>query len=263
MRSAGVISGVVLLVTGIAVANAGFTNPASAQGSTQQYSAANIQAGYHLYSAQCALCHGANGDGVAGVNLARQQFRRASTDADIKRTITSGVAAAGMPPFQFQPGELDAMVAYIRSGFDLDGTAFALGDAARGKVIFDGKGGCTACHRVHGNGSRTAPDLSDIGLLRKPSAIQRSILQPTAAMQPINRPVHIVMRDGRVIQGRRLNEDTETVQLITRDGLLVSLPKSDIQDFQVAKTSDMPSFAGRLSASDVADVLAYLLSLRG
>lgn len=260
MRSAGVISGAVFLVIG---AISGLAEPAFAQTSTQQYSTANIQAGYRLYSSQCAVCHGANGDGVVGINLARQQFRRVSSDADIRRTVTSGIAAAGMPPFQFQPAELDAIVAYIRSGFDLEGASFALGDAGRGKAIFDGKGGCTACHRVHGNGSRIAPDLTDIGAIRKPSAIQRAILQPAAALQPINRPVRVVTRDGRVIQGRRLNEDTETVQLIDRDGKLVSLSKSDIQDFDLGKTSGMPSFAGRLSTAELADLLAYLLSLKG
>lgn len=259
MRSAGVIAGLVFSVAGILFGFAGRTAPAFAQ----QYSTANIQAGYRLYGSQCALCHGNNGDGVAGINLARQQFRRVSTDADIRRTVTNGIAAAGMPPFQFQSAELDSIVAYIRSGFDLDGASFAVGDAARGKAIFDGKGGCTACHRVHGDGSRTAPDLSDIGALRKPSAIQRSILQPAAAMQPINRPVRAVMRDGSIIQGRRLNEDTETVQLITGDGKLVSLLKSDIRDFELGKTSGMPSFTGKLSMAEIADLLAYLLSLKG
>ena len=261
MRSAGVVA--VFLIVGVLIAISGLARPAFAQVSTQQYSTANIQAGYRLYASQCALCHGGNGDSVAGINLAHQQFRRVSTDADIRRTVTSGIAAAGMPPFQFQPAELDAIIAYIRSGFDLDGASFAVGDAARGKAIFDGKGGCTACHRVHGSGSRTAPDLSDIGALRKPAVIQRSILEPAAAMQPINRPVHVVMHDGRVIEGRRLNEDTETMQLIDRDGQLFSLSKSDIQNFELGKTSGMPSFAGKLSTAELADLLAYLLSLKG
>src|SRR6266566_3241330 len=136
-----------------------FGTSAAALAPNQQYSAANIQAGYRLYSAQCAVCHGGNGDAIAGVSLARQQFRRASTDADIRNTVTNGVPAAGMPPFQFRTNELDAVVAYIRSGFDISGTSFTVGDVGRGKAIYDGKGGCAACHRVRGNGSLAAPDL--------------------------------------------------------------------------------------------------------
>ena len=139
---------------------------AVAQLEDHQYSAADIQAGSRLYGAQCALCHGQNGDGVAGVNLPRQQFRRASSDDDIRNTITTGVAAAGMPPFRLQPAELDALVAFIRSGFDISATPFKVGDAGRGKAVYDGKGACAACHRVAGKGARTAPDLSDIGAIR-------------------------------------------------------------------------------------------------
>jgi putative heme-binding domain-containing protein len=236
---------------------------AAAPAASQQYSTASIQAGYKLYAAQCALCHANNGDGVQGVNLPRQQFRRASSDADIKNTITNGVPGAGMPPFQFQGSELDAVVAYIRSGFDLTGAPFAVGDAQRGKAVYDGKGGCAACHRVRGNGSRAAPDLTDIGVIRRPSTIQRTILEPAAVMQPINRPVRIVTRDGRTILGRRLNEDSVSVQLIDRQERLISLLKADISQVEVGMTSEMPSYAGKLSAGEVADLLAYLLTLKG
>src|SRR5436190_22070489 len=120
---------------------------ANAKAQERQYGTADIQSGLRLYGAQCALCHGNNGGGIAGVNLPRQQFRRASSDDDIKNTITTGVATAGMPPFRLQPAELDGLVAYIRSGFDLSGATFKVGNAARGKAIYDGTGACATCHR--------------------------------------------------------------------------------------------------------------------
>lgn len=260
MRRSRFIAGVAVSLLTLVMFASG---KAAAPAASQQYSTASIQAGYKLYAAQCALCHANNGDGVQGINLPRQQFRRASSDADIKNTITNGVPGAGMPPFQFQPAELDAVVAYIRSGFDLAGAPFTVGDAQRGKAVYDGKGGCAACHRVRGNGSRAAPDLTDIGVIRRPSTIQRTILEPAAVMQPINRPVRIVTRDGRTIQGRRLNEDSVSVQLIDRQEQLISLLKTDIIQVEVGMTSGMPSYANRLSAAEVADLLAYLLSLKG
>jgi putative heme-binding domain-containing protein len=234
----------------------------AAQGQNGQYNAADIQAGGRLYGIQCALCHGNNGDGINGVVLPRQQFKRAVTDNDIRNTITNGVATAGMPPFQMRPQELDGLVAFIRSGFDRDGSPFKVGNAMRGKAVYD-KGGCASCHRVNGVGARNAPDLSDIGIARPPAAIQRSVTEPNCGMLPINRPVKIVMRDGRTINGRRLNEDTFTVQLIDSDQRLVSLPKSDISNFEIGTVSEMPSFAGKLTADEIADLLAYLISLRG
>jgi len=252
-----------LVLTGWLAVFAATPARAVAQVEDHQYSSADIQTGSRLYGAQCALCHGQNGDGVAGVNLARQEFRRASSDGDIRDTITTGIAVAGMPPFLLQPAELDGLVAFIRSGFDRNATPFKVGDAGRGKAVYDGKGACAACHRVAGKGARSAPDLSDVGAIRQPAAIQRSLLEPNRAMLPINRPVRIVTRDGRTIRGRRINEDTATVQLIDEGERLISLSKADIREFELGTASGMPSFAGKLTDEELAHLLAYLVSLKG
>ncbi len=68
-----------------------------------QYSRADIEAGQRLYGPQCQVCHGANGDGVPGIDLKLGRFRRASSDQDLARTITSGVPGTGMPPFALRP----------------------------------------------------------------------------------------------------------------------------------------------------------------
>jgi len=240
-----------------------FAAPAVAQAQNRQYSTAEIQAGYKIYSNNCTLCHGGNGDGVAGVSLSRQVFRRASSDDDIRNTIMNGVPAAGMPSFNLQPAELDGIIAYIRSGFDLNATPFNVGSAERGRDLFEGKGGCVACHRVNGKGSFAAPDLSDIGVVRQPASIQRSLTEPSKGMMPINRPLRVVTKDGRTIRGRRLNEDTFTVQFTDSDGRLYSFAKADLREYDVGTMSDMPSFAGKLSNDELADLLAYLISLRG
>lgn len=251
------LTGVLLLAVAVT------TQPAAAQTQDHQYSTADIEAGSRLYGAQCSLCHGPNGDGVTGVDLRRQQFRRVSSDEDIRNIITEGAAATGMPPFRLQPVELDRLVAFIRAGFDVSGTAVKIGNAGRGQAIFEGKGGCATCHRVNGKGPRVAPDLSDIGAIRQPAALQRSLLEPSKGMMPINRPVRIVLADGRTIKGRRLNEDTASVQLIDETERLQSIAKSDIREYHIADTSDMPSVAGKLTDPELADLVAYLLSLKG
>jgi putative heme-binding domain-containing protein len=234
-----------------------------AQDHPGQYSAIDIETGSRLYAGQCALCHGATGDAVAGADLRRGQFRRAVSDEDIARVITMGLPDAGMPGFKLQPSEIDGLIAFIRAGFDVGGTAVRVGHVGRGQAVFEGKGGCTACHRVNGSGPRVAPDLSEIGATRTPSALQRSLVDPTSAMLPINRPVRAVTRDGRTIRGRRLNEDTFTVQLIDEQERLVSLAKADLREYELAKVSPMPSMAGKLTADEQADLVAYLLSLKG
>jgi hypothetical protein len=115
---------------------------------------------------------------------------------------------------------------------------------------------------VNGVGPRRqAPDLSEIGLQRTPAALQRTLLDPGAALLPINRPVRAVTSAGETIRGRRLNEDTYTVQLIDTEGRLHSLLKEDLSEWEVSTTATMRPTT--LSADQVADVIGYLLSLRG
>jgi putative heme-binding domain-containing protein len=248
------------LAVGMTVWMLGATMAARAQ--DHGYSAEQIQAGYRLYTGQCQLCHGANGDGIAGINLSRQQFRTVSSDDDIRKMITTG-NPAGMPPFALKSEELDELVAFVRSGLDQSGVTFRLGDVTRGKAIYDGKGGCAACHLVAGVGARTAPDLTDIGFIRRPGQIVTSLTDPDKATQPINRPVTIITRDGRTITGRRYGEDTFTVQLIDSQERMLSIQKSDIRQYEVGQHSPMPSFQGKLSDDELADLLAYLVSLKG
>ena len=66
-------------------------------------------------------------------------------------------------------------------------------------------------------------------------------------MLPINRPVRAVTKDGRTIQGRRLNEDTYTVQLIDDREQLVTLVKADLRTYELGKTSPIPAAAAKSS----------------
>lgn len=127
--------------------------------------------------------------------------------------------------------------------------------------MFYGAGDCASCHRVQGEGPRTAPDLSEIGAIRTPAALQRALLEPAAALLPINRPVRLLTRSGEEVRGRRLNEDTYTVQMIDADGRLRSFLKSDLTEFDVS--SEPTKQPTTLSTDEVADLVGYLLSLTG
>ena len=82
-------------------------------------------------------------------------------------------------------------------------------------------------------------------------------------MVPINRPVRAVTRDGTVINGRRLNEDTFTVQLVDDHERLVSLEKAELREYTILTTSPMPAYEQTLTDDERADLLAYLLTLKG
>ncbi|MGH9144230.1 MAG: c-type cytochrome [Vicinamibacterales bacterium] len=235
----------------------------AAQAHPGEYAPADIAYGSRLYDAQCTTCHGANGDGVGGVDLRSGKFRNAVTDQDLVRVVTTGIPGTGMQAFRFDPSEITGVIAYLRNMNSFDRGSVKVGDPERGRSVVEGKGNCTRCHRVGAQGSRVAPDLSDIGAVRSAGSLLRSLTDPTSQMMPINRPVRAVTAAGKVVNGRRLNEDTYSVQLIDDQERLVSLVKSDLREYTILTVSPMPSYRDRLTPDDISDVVAYLLSLKG
>jgi len=226
-----------------------------------QYTSEAIQAGSRVYTQQCALCHGPQGALVDGLDLRRGQFKNVRSDDDLRNVITTGAAEGQMPAFSLRAEELNGIVAFIRAGFDPEGVAVRIGDPMRGRELFNGRGDCANCHRVNGAGPRTAPDLSSIGAVRTPASLQRNMLDPATALLPINRPIRMVTRNEETIVGRRLNEDTYTVQVIDSQERLRSIRKSDLVSYEI---SDAPSKQPTtLNSDEVADVIGYLLTLRG
>jgi putative heme-binding domain-containing protein len=134
--------------------------------------------------------------------------------------------------------------------------------AARGQAIVEGKGGCQGCHRINAVGSRIGPDLSTIGSTLSAAAMTRTLTDPNAALRPAVFSIRAVTKDGRTMVGLRLNEDRYSVQFIDEQERLRSLNKSDLREFAVLKTARMPSFKDKLTAEEIADVVAYLRTLR-
>ena len=227
------------------------------------YYPADIQYGAQIFATQCTPCHGENGDLIPGVNFRAGQFKRVVSDTDLRNTITNGVPGTAMQPFSFGASELTGLVSYLRNMSNFNPKGLLVGNAVRGKSLFEGAGNCTTCHAVNGKGPRVAPDLGDIGSIRTPDILHQTLLDPAGTMLPVNRPVRAVTRDGKVVTGRRLNEDSYTVQLIDEQEHLRSFAKADLTEYTVLKTTTMPSYKDKLSAQELADIEAYLLSLKG
>src|SRR3978361_875139 len=75
----------------------------------------DVEDGGRLYRANCSICHGAMGDGVAGIDLGHGKFRRAKSDDDIANIIRTGTPGTAMPPNNFSDFQSLTIVSYLRS----------------------------------------------------------------------------------------------------------------------------------------------------
>ena len=243
---------------------AAFVLAAGALVAQRTYTPGEIQDGQRLFVSNCAPCHGSEGDAVPGADLGHGRFRRASSDADLIRIIQKGIDGTAMPPNNFNDFQAGSIVAYLRDmAQPASRSALPPGDVAQGKAIFEGKGGCLSCHRVKGNGARLGPELTDIGSLRRAVELERSILDPDAEVLPQNRFFRVVAKDGAATTGRLLNQDAFTVQLFDQRERLLSFSKSDLKEYAFVDKSPMPSYQGKFTPRELADLVSYLASLKG
>lgn len=136
------------------------------------------------------------------------------------------------------------------------------GDAVKGKALVESSG-CYNCHRIGDTGSRVGPNLSDIGDRRTPERLQRSLLAPDEEVLPENRYVSVTLKDGTTVRGRLLNHDALSVQLLDLKEQLRSIHMGEMRGYTILTKGLMPSVQGKLSDQQVADIVAYLSSLKG
>jgi putative heme-binding domain-containing protein len=134
-------------------------------------------------------------------------------------------------------------------------------DASRGKGLIESSG-CFDCHRIGDRGSRLGPDLTDIGSRRTPERLQRSLVAPDEEVAFDTRFVRLVTNDGAVVTGRLLNQDAISVQLMTPKDELKTYMRANLREYTILDKGLMPSVEGKLTAQQIADVVAYLGSLK-
>jgi putative heme-binding domain-containing protein len=233
---------------------------------------ATIKQGAVLFRQECRYCHGPGARGGArGPDLTTGSWSHGGSDAELRRTISTGVPGTGMPANHLTDDEIWQIVAYLRT---LQVPVVAPGgDPSRGEKIFFGDGNCSLCHMVSGRGGRLGPELTRVGSARPRAYLTESIREPDRQLAH-NRnfssdgafdydTVIAVTRQGQTITGVPLNEDTFTVQLMDVTEKIYSFQKKSLKSFRHERKSQMPAYTkDSLSDEDLHDLVAYLQTLR-
>ncbi len=225
-------------------------------------SAEDVAAGAKIFRSHCAECHGKDAQGGRGPALTGGVFRHGSSDTALFNTIKTGIRGTEMPGIYYEGTQIWQVVAFVRSLSRLPQEPPPAGDAGRGQALYFGKGGCSTCHMLRGQGGRLGPALDTIGSRRSTSHLRASLLEPDAEITRGYTSVEARLADGKTLSGVRLNEDMFSLQMMDMAGELHSLPKKNLLSITYPEKSLMPGYEGRFSAGELDDLLSYLRSLR-
>lgn len=230
------------------------TNPFSSE--------ADIQQGGAMFQTHCSYCHGTRGEGGRGADLTAGVYRMGGTDPELFRSIRNGVPGSEMPAVRVTDDEVWKIVGFVKRLGSRGLSEKAPGDAVAGSALY-AKHACAACHQISKQGMDLGPDLTDVGRRRGLAFLEESIVKPEAFVPNSFRAVRLVMKTGRNVAGIRLNEDDLSVQVRDVAGNPRSYMKTGVQEIRHNQPSLMPSYESRLSKKELADLVAYLNSLKG
>ncbi len=141
--------------------------------------------------------------------------------------------------------------------------ALAGGNAERGRKIFFERSAnsCVRCHKIGGQGGEVGPDLSKIGGQQKREYLLESIVLPDRQIAKGFDPVVLVTESGKVHAGIIKGDDGKDVRLMTAEGTIVVIPKSEIEE-QVRGHSSMPEdLIKKMSRSELRDLVEFFVGI--
>jgi putative heme-binding domain-containing protein len=223
-----------------------------------------VKSGMRSFRGRCARCHGNDARGIQAPDLTISASLL--DDSAMFRVIRFGVPGTEMPaggPTTMPDVEVWKIIAYLRT---LAGSQELphRGNPANGSTIFWDRAGCGRCHWVQGKGGRLGPDLSRIGAARSQAFLTAKIRNPNERLTRGYEPVTVVTTTGDRVVGIRRDEDTFSIQLFDGTERLHFFPKTRVREVLTGLRSLMPPFdVNHMSDADLADLVAYLSTLRG
>jgi putative heme-binding domain-containing protein len=139
----------------------------------------------------------------------------------------------------------------------------AMPDPARGRAVFRAAQ-CVRCHRAGGEGQPIGPDLQATARRFSRRDLLETILVPSKVVDDKFRDVVLQLHSGRVVTGREIGGDDETV-LIAADPfsplVVEAIPRADIEAQRPSEVSPMPAgLLDTFTAGEIADLLSFFES---
>jgi putative heme-binding domain-containing protein len=138
------------------------------------------------------------------------------------------------------------------------------GSAERGAELFkSGRALCSTCHAVFQSGGVLGPDLTKVGAIRTATDLLEAIVYPSNSFVRSYEPFHVRLHSGKEYYGIVRDETQAGLRLATGPSTEEQIKRSDIASITEGAMSLMPpGFDGLLTPSELADMVAYLLTLR-
>ena len=170
---------------------------------------------------------------------------------------TAGAVAPGNVP-AILPPEYDA-----RLVDELTASARQKGDVRHGLDIFCSvRFACLSCHQVGKLGGQVGPCLTDVGRRLKPEEIAESLLWPRRQVKPDFSAWHIVLSDGRSMQGYKRGTAEGAVRFLdSATQKMLTIPSADIEEQREVGTLMPEGLAVAMTANERRDVVRFLLEL--
>ncbi len=139
------------------------------------------------------------------------------------------------------------------------------GDPVRGKSVLLGHpaGQCTACHKLDdGKGSIVGPNLKEIGAKRDRPYVLESLVNPQAIIADGYGNIALTLVDGSSVAGQFRSEKNGKVTVRDPEGKETSIAAELIKE-RTPVISTMPPMGFILQKSEIRDVVAFLMTLKG
>ncbi len=137
------------------------------------------------------------------------------------------------------------------------------GDAERGRDIFLNKAAvqCQRCHQIDGQGGEVGPPANGAGKQTRDYLLEALVL-PSKAIAKGYDTILITTLDSKSISGVLKGEDEKEVRLMTAEGKLVTVKKSDIDDRKTTKSAMPDDLPSKLTKRELRDLVEFLSGMK-